>query len=85
MALLHFAPSYSIPDTRVYSINGLIKLLAPTFKQGWKYYFTQCGESVVVVLNGKSYRYQIQCTAVPMHGGSGHTQTVCYSNSRILF
>ena len=49
MALLHFSPSYNLPDTRIYTMNGLIKLLAPKFKQGWKYYFTQCGDSVVVV------------------------------------
>lgn len=85
MALLHFSTSYNLPDTRVYTINGLIKLLAPTFKQNWKYYFTQCGDSVVVVPSGKPYHYQIQCTAVPMHGGRGYTQAVCYSNSRILF
>lgn len=85
MALLHFSPSYNLPDTRIYTMNGLIKLLSPMFKQGWKYYFTQCGDSVVVVPSGKPYRYQIQCTAIPMHGGRGYTEIVCYSNQRILF
>ena len=33
MALLHFSPSYNLPDTRVYTMNGLIKLLAPKFNR----------------------------------------------------
>lgn len=85
MALLHFAPSYNLPDARIQSMDGLVKLLAPKFKRGWKYYFTQIGEAVVVVPSGKPYRYQIRCTAVPMQGGSGYTETVCYSNRQILF
>ena len=86
MALLHFTPSYNLPDTRVYTLRGFIKLLSPTFKQGWKYYFSQISDAVIVVPDGKPYRYQIQCTAVPMNGGGrGFTQTVCYSNCPILF
>lgn len=85
MALLHFAPSYNLPDTRVFSINGLAKLLSPTFKQGWKYYFYQHSDYVVVTSDGKPYRYHIHCTAVPMHGGKAHTDLVCCSNCPILF
>lgn len=67
MTLLHFSPSYNLPDTRIYTMNGFIKLLSPKFKQGWKSYFTQNRDSVIVVPDGKPYRYQIQCTSVPMH------------------
>ena len=84
MVLIHFHPSFNLPDTRICSINGLAKLLSSTFKQGWKYYFTQIPSSVVPN-EGKPYRYQIHCTSFPMTGGEAHTETVCYSNKRIRF
>ena len=85
MAFVHFPPSFNLPDTWVWSINGIAKLLFPTFKKGWKYYFTQVSDCDAVSPDGKRFRHYIKCISFPIEGGKAYTETVCHSNWRIRF